>query len=103
MGINKTICSEIAIEMVNNDINEITFITAPDGTIYPLSELPVIDRKLEGFLWFGDERIRTKDDIFGPEDLQIKLAKIRGLTQPIDRENLANTEEKTTKKQLSQQ
>ncbi len=103
MGINKTICSEIAIEMVNNDISEITFITAPDGTIYPLSELPVIDRKLEGFLWFGDERIRTKDDIFGPEDLQIKLAKIRGLTQPIDRENLANTEEKTTKKQLSQQ
>ena len=86
---------EIAIEMVNNDISEITFITAPDGTIYPLSELPVVDRKLEGFLWFGEERIRTKDDIFGPEDLKVKLTKIRGLTNPIDTENEVKSSAKT--------
>ena len=88
MGINKTICSEIEIEMVDNEISEITFITAPDGTIYPLSELPVVDRKLEGFVWFGDERIKNKEDIFGADDLNMILTKIKGLTQPIDIEAL---------------
>jgi lipopolysaccharide export system protein LptA len=88
MGINKTICSEIAIEMVQNEISEITFITAPDGTIYPLAELPEIDRKLEGFLWFGSERIRNKEDIFDLEDLNVKLVKINGLKNDIDIESL---------------
>lgn len=88
MGINKTICSEIEIEMVDNEISEITFITAPDGTIYPLSEIPVADRKLEGFVWYGEERIKSKHDIFSPEDRNIKLPTIKGLTQSIDMEAL---------------
>jgi len=86
MGINKTICSEIEIEMVQNEISEITFITAPDGTIYPLSEIPVLDRKLEGFVWYGSERIKTKEDIFDKDDLNIKLVKINGLENAIDME-----------------
>lgn len=88
MGINKTICSEIEMEMADNEISEITFITAPDGTIYPLSELPVIDRKLEGFVWYGNEQIKNKEDIFGADDLNLVLTKIKGLTQPIDIEAL---------------
>lgn len=97
MGINKTICSEIAIEMVQNEISEITFITAPDGTIYPLAELPEIDRKLEGFLWFGSERIRNKEDIFDLEDLNVKLVKINGLKNDIDIESLEKEQLNTFK------
>jgi hypothetical protein len=97
MGINKTICSEIAIEMVQNEISEITFITAPDGTIYPLAELPEIDRKLEGFLWFGSERIRNKEDIFDLEDLNVKLVKINGLKNDIDIESLEKEKLNTSK------
>ena len=97
MGINKTICSEIAIEMVQNEISEITFITAPDGTIYPLAELPEIDRKLEGFLWFGSERIRNKEDIFDLEDLNVKLVKINGLKNDIDIESFEKEKLNTSK------
>jgi len=97
MGINKTICSEIAIEMVENEISEITFITSPDGTIYPLAELPEIDRKLEGFLWFGSERIRSKEDIFDLDDLNVKLVKINGLKNDIDNESLEKEKLNTSK------
>lgn len=100
MGINKTICSEIEIEMVQNEISEITFITAPDGTIYPLPSLPKEDRKLEGFVWYGAERIRTKNDIFDADDLNIKLVKIKGLLGPIDQGKQSKNEQEAKERNL---
>ena len=41
-----------------------------DGTIYPEKYLPENDRKLRGLVWRGDERIKSKDDIFPPEENQ---------------------------------
>ena len=70
--------------MANNDIEDITFFTNPDGDIFPEKDLPVEARKLKGFIWRGDERIRTKDDIFDEDDNNIELVKIRGLDHPID-------------------
>jgi hypothetical protein len=40
IGINKTICSAIRMTFVENDIEDITFITNPDGDIFPETELP---------------------------------------------------------------
>ena len=67
IGINKTVCSKINLELEENKIDAITFFTKTDSHIYPESEFPENARKLRGFLWRGDERILTKEDIF-PED-----------------------------------
>ncbi|GGG48982.1 hypothetical protein GCM10011414_18490 [Croceivirga lutea] len=84
IGIDKTICSKIRLHMLNNDIEEITFFVNPDGDIFPEKELPVENRKLEGFIWRGDERLYTKDDIFDEDDNNIELVKIRGIDAPVD-------------------
>lgn len=84
IGINKTICSEIRITMANNDVEDLVFKTNPDGTIFPETELPENSRKLKGFIWRGEERIRTKEDIFDEDDNNIELVTIRGISNPID-------------------
>nr|WP_265241962.1 OstA-like protein [Muriicola sp. Z0-33] len=84
VGINKTICSAIRMTMANNDIEEIKFITNPDGDIFPDKDLPLNSRKLKGFIWRGDERILTKDDIFDEDDNNYILPVIRGVNNPID-------------------
>ncbi len=84
IGIDKTICSAIRITFANNDVEDLTFITNPDGDIFPESELPEESRKLNGFIWRGDERLMTKDDIFDEDDNNIELVIIRGIENPID-------------------
>ncbi len=84
IGIDKTICSEIRLLMANNDIEEITFTTNPDGDIFPEKDFPEESRKLKGFIWRGDERIMTKDEIFDEDDNTIELVKIRGIDDPVD-------------------
>lgn len=86
IGINKTVCSSIRLELANSDIEEITFFTRPDGNIFPPSELPENSRKLPGFIWRGDERIRSKEDLFDEDDRNLELPRIRGVDNPIDRE-----------------
>jgi hypothetical protein len=51
-----------------NQINTITFFKQVEGEIYPEEELPENARKLRGFIWRGEERIKTKEDIFPPEE-----------------------------------
>ena len=84
IGINKTICSAINMTFDNSDIEQITFITDPDGDIFPDKDLPLNSRKLKGFIWRGDERIRSKEDIFDEDDNNIELVKIMGIDQPMD-------------------
>ncbi len=84
IGIDKTICSKIRITMANNDIEDLTFYTNPDGDIFPEKDLPDNSRILKGFIWRGDERILTKEDIFDEDDNNIKLVVIKGIDNPID-------------------
>ncbi len=84
IGINKTISSAIRITLANNEIENLTFIKDPDGDIFPEAELPLESRKLKGFIWRGDERIATKEDIFDADDNSIILPVIRGIDHPID-------------------
>lgn len=84
IGIDKTICSKIRLLMANNDIEDITFFINPDGDIFPDKDLPIESRKLKGFIWRGDERILTKEDIFDEDDNNIELVEIRGINNPID-------------------
>ena len=51
-----------------NAIDTITFFDTVEGDIYPEKDLPENARKLRGFIWRGEERIKTKDDIFPAEE-----------------------------------
>jgi lipopolysaccharide export system protein LptA len=68
IGINKNVSSKINLIFDKNAIETITFFKQVDGDIFPEKELPENARKLKGLLWRGDERIKSKDDIFPPEE-----------------------------------
>jgi len=68
IGINKNVSSKINMLMTDNAIDTITFFTDVDGDIFPEKDLPENARKLRGFVWRGDERIMSKDDIFPPDE-----------------------------------
>ena len=74
IGINKNVSSKINMIMDDKSkVETITFFNNVDGDIYPEKDLPENARKLRGFVWRGDERIKTKEDIF-PED-EVELHK----------------------------
>jgi lipopolysaccharide export system protein LptA len=68
IGINKSASSSINMTLDGNQIDTITFFTQVDGEIYPEKDLPENARKLRGFIWRGEERIKSKEDIFPPEE-----------------------------------
>jgi hypothetical protein len=68
IGINKNLSSKINLTLEGNNIETITFFKTVDGDIYPEKDLPENTRKLRGFVWRADERIKSKDDIFPPEE-----------------------------------
>jgi lipopolysaccharide assembly outer membrane protein LptD (OstA) len=71
IGINKNVSSKINMTLDKNTIDTITFFNQVDGDIYPEKDLPENARKLRGFIWRGDERIKSKDDIFPTEDNEL--------------------------------
>ncbi|MEO7979120.1 OstA-like protein [Flavobacterium sp.] len=77
IGINKNVSSKINMILENNAVETITFFNNVDGDIYPEIDLPENARKLKGLVWRGDERIKSKDDIFSAEDNELndKLVK----------------------------
>jgi hypothetical protein len=68
IGINKNVSSKINIIFDNNAIETITFFKQVDGNIYPEADLPENARKLRGLNWRGEERIKTKDEVFSEEE-----------------------------------
>lgn len=71
IGINKNVSSSINMQLDENKIDTITFFNNVDGDIYPESELPENARKLRGFTWRGDERLKSKEDIFPPDEMEL--------------------------------
>ena len=76
IGINKNVSSKINMALDKKTIDTITFFEQVDGDIYPEKDLPENARKLRGFIWRADERIKSKDDIF-PEEENKMDAKIQ--------------------------
>lgn len=72
IGINKSVCSKINMIMDdNNNIETITLYNNPDGDIFPEKDLPENARLLRGFEWRGDERIKSKDDIYPADEVEL--------------------------------
>ena len=64
IGIDKAICSSIIMEINNNTIKEITFITNPEGEVYPEKDIELSFKILNGFNWRINEKITKKEEIF---------------------------------------
>jgi lipopolysaccharide export system protein LptA len=72
IGINKNISSRINMTMDDkNKVDTITFFDSVDGDIYPEKDLPENARKLRGFVWRGDERIKSKEEIYPPDEVEL--------------------------------
>ena len=69
-GIDKAICSSMKIIFEEKSISEMIFFTDPDGTTFPPDEIPENSRKLIGFFWRGDEKIKSKDEIYHEFDFK---------------------------------
>lgn len=67
IGIDKGVSSKIHMEIEDNQIVSVSSLISPKSESYPEKDLPENVRKLNGFVWRGDEMILTHDDIF-PED-----------------------------------
>lgn len=88
IGINKSVCSKINMVLDGNTIETITNYNSPEGEIYPEKDLPENARKLRGFIWRGDERIKTKDDIFPPEENELDAKIQADKKKEMNKENL---------------
>lgn len=88
IGINKNVSSKINMTLDGNTIDTMTFFTNVDGDIYPEKDLPENARKLRGFIWRGDERIKTKDDIFPPEENELNDKIIKASEAEMAKENV---------------
>ncbi|WNM18767.1 OstA-like protein [Flavobacterium capsici] len=88
IGINKSVCSKINMVLDGNTIETITNYNSPEGEIYPEKDLPENARKLRGFIWRGDERIKSKDDIFPPEENELDAKIQADKKKEMDKENL---------------
>lgn len=64
IGVNKAICSNIEIYMLDRTIDRILFLTKPDGAFYPVEQLPDDEKKFDGFSWDEARRPYSRADIF---------------------------------------
>ncbi|MAK34924.1 MAG: OstA-like protein, partial [Flavobacteriaceae bacterium] len=83
IGINNTVCSYIDLYLKEQAITGIKFFKKAKGKLYPESELPPNARILKGFIWRGDERLKTVNDLFKGKPRPV-LPKIKGIPLPED-------------------
>jgi len=88
IGINKNVSSRINMTLDGNTIDGMTFFTNVDGDIYPEKDLPENARKLRGFIWREDERIRCQEDIFPPEENEMNDKIIKDSKAEMAKENV---------------
>lgn len=64
VGLNNGECSNIHIEILNKAIQRIRLETEANSVLHPMKDAPEEGRLLEGFLWRGEERPKSKEDLF---------------------------------------
>ncbi len=64
IGMNKLICSDITIHLDSNEVKSIIFKDLPEGTLFPIEQVPSGSDKLKGFRWDPQYRPHRKQDIF---------------------------------------
>ena len=70
------------MKFLDGEINDITFLVAPTGNVYPEEELPENDRTLKGFVWRQEERPETLNDLFDKNDKEENFPEILQFKYP---------------------
>lgn len=92
-GIDKSKSASITITFVNKAIDETIKYKNPGGDIWPESQWVEKTQTLKDFEWRGEERLRSKEDIFKGE-APFELTKIKGIPLPeIDEDFFAPSNE----------
>ena len=83
MGV-KVVIGPVFYESITylDEINDITFLNAPIGDVYPENELPITDRTLTGFTWRQKERPATLNDLFDKHDKEDQFPSILKFKYP---------------------
>ncbi len=63
-NVNKAKASNLVIVIEENKVKDITFLTQPEATLYPLNLINLNDMRLDGFDWRIKERPEKVADIF---------------------------------------
>ncbi len=63
-GLYNATSADINIELDSNRVSQITFLTAPEGTLYPVTQIPDDKSTLPGFVWLEKFRPLRKENIF---------------------------------------
>jgi lipopolysaccharide export system protein LptA len=71
IGIEKKLSSRINMQLEDNKIRTLTSFKNIESTTYPEKDFPENVRKLRGFIWRGDERIMSKEEIFPKEEIEL--------------------------------
>lgn len=83
VGINKLTCSHIKLRLdEKQQVQQVVFITQPVGNLYPEEKLPQEERKFKEFIWRGEERIRSKEEIFSEQEKSTLPKEIQGMGTP---------------------
>lgn len=64
IGMNRVDCSRIDVRLNEGDVDGISFLARPDGTMYPLEKAPAEEMVLRGFHWRGAERPGSREELF---------------------------------------
>lgn len=89
IGIDKTLSSAIEIYVKDNDIQGVKFLRNAEGKLYPESKLPANARRLPGFNWRGEERIKEVRDLLKDKP-KLELPIIKGIEPQIIPEDFFN-------------
>jgi lipopolysaccharide export system protein LptA len=64
IGINKSLSSDITINLEENQVSSIVLFTDSDANLFPPEKIPQEQRFLQNFRWITDRRPQQKEDIF---------------------------------------
>jgi len=64
LGINKADCTNMILRFKKNKAQQITFLTEPAATLYPVEKFPKEELFLKGYNWQDHRRPKSKNDIF---------------------------------------
>ena len=64
IGVDKALSSSILMKIAQDGIDEIIFITSPEGMLYPESFLEESEKFLQGFVNRENEKIKSKSELF---------------------------------------
>ena len=63
LGINKAVCSNIKVVLKDNTLDQIFFLTKPDGGFYPTKKFNWEESTLKNFSWQDVLRPKNKDEV----------------------------------------